>query len=280
MMSGSAGIVVGLFMISAVATAAARDQGGDVVEIVMARPPATDRNQQPLAAASRAAVDAGIPREDVDAIIEAGRSRGIPAESVTGLLDIAVAVKRQGLPMRPVLDRIEQGLAKGIPVARVESAAQRLAGHLASARPLIDGMERKGLRAVRQSEKEQALSAAARALEQGISPNGITLIGDAVRKREQPLSLLAEALDAAATLAAGGADAPTAERRVGEAVSAGRPMGDLMSGAAGKELKPKDDDDAGARSSRPDTSREKEKFDHRELKRDRGHGSDRGGRGR
>ena len=84
------------------------------------------------------AVNAGIPPEDVAVIIARGLKEGVESAKISGFLETAARVKEQNLPARLVLDRIEQGLSKGVPAERIAAVVQGLAGKLAAARPIVN----------------------------------------------------------------------------------------------------------------------------------------------
>ncbi len=71
------------------------------------------------------AIAAGIPDEDVSIIITRGLSQGVESRHIEGFLETATKTKEQNLPVRLVLDRIEQGLAKGVPAEKVSGVTQR-----------------------------------------------------------------------------------------------------------------------------------------------------------
>ena len=72
------------------------------------------------------AVNAGIPVDDLEIIITRGISRGADSATLIEYLGLALSVKTRGLPMRPVLDRIQQGLSKGAPATKIIASSRHL----------------------------------------------------------------------------------------------------------------------------------------------------------
>lgn len=236
----------------------------------------------------REAVRAGIPAEDVEVIVVRGLERGAGASAITGFLDAALGAMRQDLPVRPVLDRIEQGLSKGIPPERIDAAARRLADGLAKARPLVDGLVADGLKPGPRGARDAAIESAARAGELAVPDRELLAAGRTAREQGRTLEHFDRAVRAMTSLAGTGMPPETAgrlvrtgiergygerdfgklERRVSELAAQGRSM-DEIAGTVERELR--DARDAGGRREGGG--------------RDRGAGTDRdrgshGGRGR
>ena len=114
------------------------------------------------------AVAAGIPAEDVSIIITRGLEQGVAGKHVEGFLETATRTKEQNLPVRPVLDRMEQGLAKGVPPGKIAGVTQRLSDNLAAARPMVSKLETAGIRATGAKGSDDAVETVARALERSI----------------------------------------------------------------------------------------------------------------
>ncbi len=178
-------------------------------------------------ARAAAAINAGVPAEDVEIIVSRAVARGADAGAINQFLDTGLSMKKEGLPVRPVLDRIEQGLSKGVPAERIVAASQRLAQKIAAAQPLVDTLIRNGLTARRGNEREAAISSAARALEKSMNTQDIEAMGASVRMKGGSLMLFAGAMDTATYFAASGVSPKTAMRLVRDAVEKGSSERDL-----------------------------------------------------
>ncbi len=174
------------------------------------------------------AVDAGIPADDVAIIITRGLGRGLDNKSIEGLVDTVLNVKAGNLPVRPVLDRIEQGLSKGVPPERIFTVTKRLAEKLAGADGIVNGLVRSGLKAGKSAEKEAAVQTVARALERAVPEEVISQTGVKARKQNYSLSLFERAVDTVTTLAENGVPVNQAARLVQNAVDNGYSEKELL----------------------------------------------------
>lgn len=174
--------------------------------------------QADITARARETVHAGIPAEDVEIIIGRGLERGADAATLDSFLETAVRTKQQGLPIRPVLDRIEQGLSKGVPPERIDAASKRLADGLATAKPLVDGLVQNGLPAGTGNAREAALESVARAHEQSLSSDMMQALGEKVRAQGQSLDQFERAVRTLSFLAGNGVPADAAERMVRDCI--------------------------------------------------------------
>ncbi|HEX9020231.1 MAG TPA: hypothetical protein VF903_03115 [Nitrospirota bacterium] len=177
--------------------------------------------QEDVKAKAAAAINAGVPAEDVEIIVSRAVRRGAGPGTINRFLEIGLSAKQSGLPAGPVLDRIEQGLSKGVPPERVTAASERLAEKLTAARPIVDALIRSGLTPRRGADREEAIESAGRALEKSIPPKAIEEMGAAVRSKRGSLPLFTSAANAAAYFAGSGMSAKTASHLVQKAVEQG-----------------------------------------------------------
>jgi hypothetical protein len=164
---------------------------------------------------------AGVPSDDVEIIVTRGLERGVGAAMLGRFLDTSAQTARQGLPVRPVLDRIEQGLSKGVPPERIDAAGKRLADGLAKAKPLVDGLLQNGLPPGTGGAKDAALESVARAGEQSLSAGTMQGLGETVRAQGQSLDQFDRAVRTLSFLAGNGMPADAAERVVQAGIERG-----------------------------------------------------------
>lgn len=167
------------------------------------------------------AVAAGIPAEDVSIIITRGLRQGVESRHIEDFLETATRTKEQKLPVRLVLDRIEQGLAKGIPSEKIAGVTQRLSGNLAAARPLVNKFESGGVGATRASASDDAIETVARAMEKSIPQDAVMKTGERVKERKGSISLFDRAVDTMTTFVGNGMTADQAGKMVRTAVDKG-----------------------------------------------------------
>jgi hypothetical protein len=79
----------------------------------------------------------GMPTSEREALIRVVVDRGGRAGDLDTLLGVADQVAASGLPSAPVTNKIREGLAKGVPVSRIEPVARQIASHLTAADRLL-----------------------------------------------------------------------------------------------------------------------------------------------
>lgn len=179
-----------------------------------------------LAKADRAAA-AGIPAEDISVIIIRGLNQGIESRHIEGFLATAARTKEQNLPVRLVLDRTEQGLAKGVPAEKISGVTQRLSEHLAAARPVVNKFESGGVRSTRAKGSDDAVETVARAMEKSIPRDAVMKTGERVKERKGSISLFNRAVDTMTTFVGNGMTTEQAAKMVHTAVDRGYSERDL-----------------------------------------------------
>lgn len=172
----------------------------------------TREEKQALSGQIRTALQAGVPPDDLEIIVTRGLARGVNAATLGHFLETSARVAQEGLPVRPVLDRIEQGLSKGVPPERIDAAVRRLADGLASARPLVDGLLRNGLPAGSAGAHDAALESIARADEQSLPAGMMQALGETVREQGGSLDQFERAVRTLSFLAGSGMSAEAAGR--------------------------------------------------------------------
>lgn len=206
---------------------AAENQHLDNITRILAASSLSQKDQAEIRSKAISAIKAGVPAEDVEIIVQRSVNHSVEAMTLGRFLDTSAAVKKDGLPVDTVLDRIEQGLAKRVPSDRVATASEHLAKKLAEARPLIDGVIKAGVTARKKGEREAAIGSTARALEKSISPEAVRGIGTAVQAKGGSLPLFTRAMDTATYFTGSGVSAKTASDLVQLAVGKGYSEGDL-----------------------------------------------------
>ncbi len=183
--------------------------------------PLTRQEKLGILAAADRATKAGIPAEDTAIIITRSLRRGVASSGIEGFLDTATRVRNQGLPVRLILDRTEQGLSKGVLPERISAVVGGLADKLAAARPLVDTLVQGGAKPSHGGGPDQAIETVARALERSVPEEAIRRTEERVRDRKGSIALFDRAVDAMTTLAGSGMNTDQAARLVHTAVGKG-----------------------------------------------------------
>ena len=81
--------------------------------------------------AEQALTSASVSEADVRVIVNQARARQLTPQHLTGWAQRLGELRRNDLPTAPMIDRIQQGLAKGIPPAKIDAALDALTQNLA-----------------------------------------------------------------------------------------------------------------------------------------------------
>ncbi|MBD3336251.1 MAG: hypothetical protein GF355_12110 [Candidatus Eisenbacteria bacterium] len=84
------------------------------------------------------ALSRGVDAVLLSEALKRARAAGWSAAEAGRMVDRARGLEEQGLPAEPVLDRMLQGMAKGVPYSRIEAVADRLGGNLRRSAHLLD----------------------------------------------------------------------------------------------------------------------------------------------
>ncbi len=222
-------IILSFFIVSAglAAAAYAQETLPEKIKAAVERSPLPSQGKAEISDAAGRALNAGIPADDVEIIISRGRDRGIGAGTTRELIDTAVKARAMDLPVRPVLDRIEQGLSKGVPPEKIAAASRNLSEKLSEARPIVSELIRSGVRSGAEKDREYAVETVARALERSIPANTIARTGRQVKDRQGSVVLFDKAVHTLTSLTENGMPVESASRLVRSAVERGFTEKDL-----------------------------------------------------
>jgi hypothetical protein len=122
------------------------------------------------AAAARARA-AGVPPEQVGAIVRRANERLVRTDSVVAGLARLEAAARDGLPTGPIADKILEGLAKRVPADRLGPAVDEVVTRLTTARRALGEL----------SERGALVEEAAEALRRGAPVESLRALSSAAR---------------------------------------------------------------------------------------------------
>src|SRR2546421_7261634 len=115
------------------------------------------------------AIRAGVAEGDVANVIRLGVDHGTQAADLGSLLDVVTRAKRHDIPVGPVLDKVQEGLAKRVTPDRIASVASHVSENLLAARQVVRRAEQGGVRVERGSERNKTVEAVAEALGRGVT---------------------------------------------------------------------------------------------------------------
>src|SRR2546425_5282545 len=103
------------------------------------------------------AMRAGVAERVVEKVIRLAVDHGVRAADLGSLLDVVAQAKRRDVPVGPVLDKVQEGLAKRVPPDRIASVASHISENLLAARQVVRRAEQDGVRVERGSERDKTV---------------------------------------------------------------------------------------------------------------------------
>lgn len=223
-------VVFMIFSVCLMVGASSADTGRDLEEIRLSveKSSLSQGRKAMLLGKATDAVKSGVPSADVAVIVKRGLSRGGDGKIIEDAFDIVIRTKANGLPVRPVLDRIEQGLSKGVASERISGSARLLASKLAAADAIVNNVSRSGLKIERQAEKGDAVHTVARALEKAIPEDEITRVGMKAAKKGASLSRFDASVNAMTAFIEMGMPLDNASRMIHKVIDKGFSEADMI----------------------------------------------------
>jgi hypothetical protein len=152
----------------------------------------------------REAHDRGLPPSEAQMIISRSLNRRVTPEVIHGFLELAEGAYRRQLPVEPILNKIKEGLAKGVDETRIQGVARQLSLQLTMGKEMVDQVVQGGVKISNLKERERLIEAMALAQARDMKPKQIQRIIRASLDRKgqtQPsISQLESAINTAATL--------------------------------------------------------------------------------
>ncbi|MFO0754292.1 MAG: hypothetical protein U0411_13340 [Thermodesulfovibrionales bacterium] len=177
---------------------------------------------------AHSALQSGIPSDDITVIVKRGLARGWQGSALEESLATAEKAKRQGLPYRPVLDRIQQGLSKGVPADRVSRATTLLTEKLSKADGIVTGLIKSGMKTGAPPERTDAVQNIARALEREIPGETLVKMGITRAKSDPSLSRFSNGVSTMTSLIEMGMPVDHAAKLIGKAMERGYSDKDMI----------------------------------------------------
>lgn len=175
---------------------------------------AGDHIDQSVAEAKKA----GVPDSVLDVIVNRARAKGLSEDSLESLIKVAADAGRQRLYLGPILDKIQEGLAKNVPPEVIERVSRRVMARVAEAEESLESF----LPSL--PHKNMVLDAALEARERGVSAAGVRGLFSAASSRKDSShdpGRIIEVLDGTAGLVNIGIEEDNASGLMKEAVSHG-----------------------------------------------------------
>jgi hypothetical protein len=161
--------------------------------------------------------------QDLDDIARLSAAQGRSAEEVKPLVELATKAGERGLPPGPLVNKIKEGLAKGIDPKRIEPVLREMAGRLETAQETLKELSGRGLVDAGSGGRQRAVEVLAEALARGASPDEVRQIGRLAQEGKPRLTLeaLASGAKSLAVMKEGGVPAREGLSLVADALRQG-----------------------------------------------------------
>lgn len=136
----------------------------------------------------------------------------VASAKVAPFLTLAGEAQKKGLPTRPVLNKILEGLAKGAPDDLIETRAAQTLRHLETAAAIVTNAVSAGVVEESPRERIRASEAAAVLLDIGIPQQDLAGLGRDAADKKIPLPWFSRTMEAMADLTGGGMPSDLAVR--------------------------------------------------------------------
>ncbi|MEW6246509.1 MAG: hypothetical protein AB1555_07350 [Nitrospirota bacterium] len=175
--------------------------------------------------------------QDLEDIARLSAAQGRSAEEVKPLVELANKAGERGLPPGPLVNKIKEGLAKGVEPARIEPVLREMAGRLETAQETLKDLSGRGLVDAGSSGRQRAVEVLAEALARGASPDEVREIGRLAQQGKPRLTqdALASGAKSLAVMKEGGVPSGEGLSLVTEALRQGFRPSELAD--LGRELK-------------------------------------------
>ncbi len=176
-----------------------------------------------------------LSARDLSDIQRLGKARGHSQQDIESLVDRARHIEGSGLPHEPIVNKIKEGLAKGVPLSRISPVLRKMEGNLREAHDIL--AEHRGRDNRENTEDRRATEVLAEALGRGVTRDNVRALKESGRggKRRLDSSSLAFGAKGLALTGEGGVSHQDGTPLVGEAIRQGFQPHELLD--LGREMK-------------------------------------------
>ncbi|MDH3504925.1 MAG: hypothetical protein OEZ41_04645 [Nitrospirota bacterium] len=222
---------------------------------------------------------ASLPTKDVQDINQLGQARGHASESINRLLEHAQQAIEQGLPERPIMNKIKEGLAKGASPERIQPVVRDMVRNLRDAREVLQDAASGGS-GQGGTDNSRATEVMAEALGRGVTVDEVRSLGRSGGKGRVNQETLAFGAKGLAMTKEAGVPGTEGIPVIGEALRQGFRTNELLD--LGREIKKHGNEFRADRNRIQEVKKAVERGERpgKIFERDRQSGSGKGGGGR
>ncbi|HAK59418.1 MAG TPA: hypothetical protein DCO77_03405 [Nitrospiraceae bacterium] len=179
-------------------------KAGDAIEQMMRQSSYTTQNRAMLMAKTREAFKYGMSPDDVAAMVRKGIAGPTDARTLGRYLALCIEAEQQGLPVQPVLNKILQGMAKGVPSERIITVAVKVKRTMEAAAGIVESAEQRGLQGSTSKERKKAIETISFALETGLPAGELSALSHKAIDKDLPFARFTRVVESMANLKAAG----------------------------------------------------------------------------
>jgi hypothetical protein len=116
---------------------------------------------------------AALSEQEIAAVTKLGEGQGRSPDDMKRLIAHAQQAEARGLPSDPLLDKIKEGLAKGVDSGRIEQRLNSMTSNMEKADALLKETETPGKGQTSPQDRGRALGVLAEALGRGVTPDEV-----------------------------------------------------------------------------------------------------------
>lgn len=195
-----------ILLVTSITAFAAPPSGkaGDAIEQMMRQSAYTTQHRAMLMARVREALESGMSPDDVAALMRKGIAGPTDARTLERYLALCIEAEQQGLPAQPVLNKILQGMAKGVPSERIITVAAKVKRTMEAAAGIVESAEQRGLQGSTSGKRKKAIETVSFALETGLPAGELTALSQKAVDKELSLARFTRVVESMVNLKAAG----------------------------------------------------------------------------
>ena len=195
-----------ILLVTSITAFAAPPSGkaGDAIEQMMRQSAYTTQHRAMLMARVREALESGMSPDDVATLMRKGIAGPTDARTLERYLALCIEAEQQGLPAQPVLNKILQGMAKGVPSERIITVAAKVKRTMEAAAGIVESAEQRGLQGSTSGKRKKAIETVSFALETGLPAGELTALSQKAVDKELSLARFTRVVESMVNLKAAG----------------------------------------------------------------------------
>jgi hypothetical protein len=155
---------------------------GELADLIQRKIAGSQERELVSGSADKATGD-GVPAQLLADVARVSLDNGVTASGLASFFDLLASSARDGIPTGPLVEKVMEGLAKGVDEKRITRALRSVSGRLAAAGTLVEPLSLEG------EEREWLILSTADAMAAGMSKRSLAKVFEALVRRDGDSSL-------------------------------------------------------------------------------------------